>query len=93
MICVAIAFAQACVILEGLRHPSTIPRLLVDVLFFIGQVGVIPFLMVNGVHGDIEGAAGVVGGASFVLVNAAVYYGIVVGILRLRRRFKPGLHK
>jgi hypothetical protein len=48
--------------------------------------------MLNGVHGDSEGATGVVGGALFVLVNAAVYYWIVVGILRLRR-FKLGLYK
>jgi hypothetical protein len=49
--------------------------------------------MVVQAYGDSEGATGVVGGALFVLVNAVVYYGIVVGILRLRRGFKPGLYK
>jgi len=39
-------------------------------------IGAIPFLLLNGVHGDSEGAAGVVGGILFVVTNALVYYWI-----------------
>ena len=69
-------------------------------LLFLGIVGSIPFLLLNGVHGDAEGIAGVVGGILYVLTNAATYYGLIVLFLRLKRRRQrahtpklPGLAK
>ena len=55
-------------------------------LLYFGIVGAIPFLLLNGVHGDAGGLAGVVGGMLYVLTNGAVYYAIVTLLLRLRRR-------
>jgi hypothetical protein len=55
-------------------------------LLYFGIVGAIPFLLLNGVHGDAGGRAGVVGGMLYVLTNGAVYYAIVTLLLRLRRR-------
>ena len=53
---------------------------------YVGIVGAIPFLLLNGVHGDAEGLAGVVGGLLYVLTNGAVYYAIVTLVLRLGQR-------
>jgi hypothetical protein len=57
-------------------------------LFFasLGIIGAIPFILINGVHGDMEGAPGIVGGTLFILVNAATYYAIASFILK---RIKP----
>jgi hypothetical protein len=55
-------------------------------LIYLGIVGAIPFLILNGVHGDAEGLAGVVGGILYVLTNGAVYYAIVALFIGLRRR-------
>jgi hypothetical protein len=57
-------------------------------LLYFGVVGAIPFLLLNGVHGDAEGLPGIVGGVLYVLTNGAVYYLIVTLILKLRRRRK-----
>jgi hypothetical protein len=80
-ICVAIAFAAGWI---GLKwYPFGIW------FIYLGIAGAIPFLLLNGVHGDTEGVAGVVGGVLFVLVNAAVYYGIVIFVVkRIRKRKK-----
>jgi hypothetical protein len=55
----------------------------------MGLVGGIPFMLINGVHGD----TGVIGGIFFVLTNAAVYYGLIALSVkvtkRLRRRSNP----
>jgi hypothetical protein len=59
-------------------------------LLYVGVVGAIPFLLLNGVHGDAEGLAGVVGGMLYVLTNGAVYYAIATLVLRLRRRHIQG---
>ena len=55
-------------------------------LLYLGVVGAIPFLMLNGVHGDVGGATGVIGGILFVLTNGAVYYGCIALFRKLRRR-------
>lgn len=78
-LCLLAAFVQGWIVLKV--HASW-----VLVLLYLGTVGMIPFMMLNGVHGDAEGAAGVIGGILFVLVNGAVYYGIVVLLLGLWRR-------
>jgi len=41
-------------------------------LLYIGIVGAIPFILLNGVHGDSEGLPGIVGGILYVLTNGAV---------------------
>jgi hypothetical protein len=79
-ICLAIAFAVGWIAIKSTTFGLW--------AMYLGIVGVIPFLLLNGVHGDMEGAPGVVGGFLFVLVNAAVYYGISVLILKLIRRRK-----
>jgi hypothetical protein len=58
-------------------------------LMYFGVVGAIPFLLLNGVHGDSEGAAGIVGGILYVFTNGAVYYGIVILMFRKNRRKNP----
>ena len=58
----------------------------VFLLLYLGILGAIPFLLLNGVHGDSEGAAGVIGGILYVVVNGTVYYAVVVLWLRLRMR-------
>ena len=78
-LCLLIAFVQGWIILKVYAS-------WVLVLLYLGIIGAVPFLMLNGVHGDTEGAAGVIGGILYVLVNGAVYYGMVVLLLRLRRR-------
>ena len=56
-------------------------------LVYLGVIGAIPFMLLNGVHGDMEGLPGFAGGVLFVLVNAAVYYGILSFLVkRLRSR-------
>ncbi len=60
-------------------------------LLYFGIVGAIPFMLINGVHGDSEGSAGVVGGILYVLTNGAVYYFIVRAILRAREKRKGDL--
>ena len=55
-------------------------------LLYFGIVGAIPFLLLNGVHGDAEGLAGIVGGILYVLTNGAVYYAILTLWLRRRRQ-------
>ena len=76
----AAAFLQGWIILKSVTFGSWFLR--------TTFVGAIPFLMLNGVHGDSEGASGFVGGVLFLLVNAAVYYGIAVLVLKLIRRRK-----
>ena len=46
-------------------------------ILFLGLPGSIPFLLLNGVHGDAEGAAGIVGGILYVLINGVIYWGIL----------------
>ena len=77
--CVLLAFVQGWIVLKVYAS-------WVVVLLYLGIIGAIPFLMLNGMHGDLEGAAGVVGGLLYVLVNGAVYYAIVELLLRLWRR-------
>lgn len=55
-------------------------------ILYLGIVGAIPFLLLNGVHGDAEGLAGIVGGILYVLTNGAVYYAVLTLLLRYRRR-------
>jgi hypothetical protein len=81
-ICVAIAFVQGWIILK------MAPGLLVNTCLYLGIVGAIPFLLLNGVHGDAEGPAGLVGGALFVIVNASVYYGIIILIAKVARKLQ-----
>jgi len=82
LICVAISFAQGWAILKGPSH-----NWFVYACLYIGTIGEIPFLLLNGVHGDSQGVAGVMGGALFVIVNASVYYGVVASINKVVRRF------
>jgi len=79
-ICVVAAFVQGWIVLKSFTFST--------LFLFTTLPGAIPFLMLNGLHGDTEGAAGVIGGVLFVLVNAAVYYGITVLILKLIGRRK-----
>jgi hypothetical protein len=58
------------------------------ILLYLGITGAIPFLMLNGVHGGMEGVAGVIGGILYVLINGFVYSGAVVLLLRLKGRSK-----
>jgi hypothetical protein len=65
-ICACVAFVQGWIALK-----------VYSVGFWIlvpGLIGAVPFLLLNGVHGDIGGAAGVVGGILFVITNGFVYY-------------------
>jgi hypothetical protein len=56
-------------------------RSLVYVLM-LGVIGAIPFMLINGVHGDMEGIRGIVGCVLFVVINAGAYYGISSFILK-----------
>jgi Na+-translocating ferredoxin:NAD+ oxidoreductase RnfA subunit len=51
-------------------------------VLMLGMIGAIPFMLINGVHGDMEGIRGIVGCVLFVVTNAAVYYGISSFILK-----------
>jgi hypothetical protein len=77
-ICLSAAFAQGWIVLTF--HSAGVW------LLYFGVVGAIPFLLLNGVHGDAEGLMGIVGGILYVLTNGAIYYLIVNLILKLRRR-------
>jgi hypothetical protein len=77
-ICLSAAFAQGWIVLTF--HSAGVW------LLYLGVVGAIPFLLLNGVHGDAEGLMGIVGGILYVLTNGAIYYLIVNLILKLRRR-------
>jgi hypothetical protein len=81
-----IALFAVCVFSSFLQGWITLKVYAVGVwLLYFGIVGAIPFLLLNGVHGDAEGAAGVVGGILYVLTNGAVYYWIVSLFLKLWR--------
>jgi hypothetical protein len=54
-------------------------------IMYFGIVGAIPFLFLNGVHGDFEGLPAIAGSVLYVLINGAVYYWIVTRIVRWRR--------
>jgi|ERR1700677_1434763 hypothetical protein len=60
-------------------------------IIWFGIVGAVPFMLLNGVHGDMKGWPGIVGGVLYVLTNGAVYYGVVMLIIRRRaaRRGTP----
>lgn len=51
----------------GLKHTSI-------VLFYMGIVGVIPMILIEGVHGGGTHTENVVGGVIFVVVNGLFYY-------------------
>jgi hypothetical protein len=56
-------------------------------VLMLGAIGTFPFLLINGVHGDMEGIRGFVGCVLFVVINAGIYYGISSFILkRIRAR-------
>jgi len=76
-LCVFAAFVQGWIILKSYAFGIW--------LLYVGIVGAIPFLILNGVHGDAEGLPGVVGGILYVFTNGAVYYAIVLLLLRLSR--------
>jgi len=80
-ICVAAAFVQGWILLKVMP-----PNLFVYIMLYVGLFGEIPFLLLNGVHGDSEGAAGFLGGVLFVIVNASVYYGIARLIFNFIRK-------
>jgi len=69
LICVAVAVAVGWI-------PFHLHNSLGLCLGLLGIVGAIPFMLLNGVHGDMEGVRGIVGSVLFVFVNAAVYYTI-----------------
>lgn len=77
-ICAGIAFVQGWI---ALKAPSGGFWIVVP-----GVIGAIPFLFLNGVHGDSEGVAGVVGGILFVVTNAFVYYCVVRLIAKVWRK-------
>ena len=79
-VCLLAAFVQGWIVLK-------VHALGIWLLWF-GIVGAIPFLLINGVHGDAEGAAGIIGGILYVLTNGAVYYAIVRLILWLKEKRK-----
>jgi hypothetical protein len=78
-LCLLAAFVQGWIVLKVYASWAL-------VLLYLGILGAIPFMMLNGVHGDSEGAAGIIGGILYVLVSGAVYYGIVVLVLHLWRK-------
>jgi hypothetical protein len=51
----------------GLRHTSI-------VLFYMGIIGAIPMILIEGVHGGGTHNENVVGGVVFVVVNILFYY-------------------
>jgi hypothetical protein len=77
-VCLLLAFVQGWIVLK-------VYAVGVWLLYF-GIVGAIPFLLLNGVHGDAEGLPGIFGGILYVVTNGAVYYLIVALILKLRKR-------
>ena len=79
-ICVVASVAQGWIVLKVYSVGAW--------LLYFGIVGAIPFLLLNGVHGDAEGAAGVAGGILYVITNGAVYYGVIRLFLRLYQRRK-----
>jgi hypothetical protein len=84
LICLAVAIAVGWIPLH-LYNSLGLCRL------FLGIIGAIPFMLLNGVHGDMKGIRGIVGGVLFILVNAAVYYAISsysLKRIRLRKRKK-----
>jgi len=78
-VCLLAAFLQGWIILK-------VYAIWVVWLLYLGIAGAIPFLILNGPHGDAEGLPGIAGGILYVLTNGAVYYWIVSLVLRLRRR-------
>ena len=81
-ICVCVAFVQGWIVLKvhTIAFWILVPEL----------IGAIPFMMINGVHGDTGGAAGVVGGTLFVATSGFVYYWVAtlfgnVGVAWRRR--------
>jgi hypothetical protein len=78
-ICIFTAFVLGLVSLKVYPLPAWFLNL--------GIVGSIPFLLLNGFHGDFEGAPAFFGSVLYVLVNGGIYYGVTVFILkRIRRR-------
>ena len=60
-------------------------------VLMLGVIGAIPFLLINGVHGDMEGIRGIVGCVLFVVINAGIYYEIssfVLKRIRVRKQKK-----
>lgn len=76
--CILAAFIQGWIVLKS----DSFGMLVLP----FGILGAIPFMMLNGVHGDAEGASGVVGGILYVFTNGAVYFGITAYFLRLRQK-------
>ncbi len=81
-LCILFAFAQGWIILKSYT-------LFGLALLYLGFAGGIPFILVNGVHGDSGGVAGFVGGILFVLVNATAYYWIIRLAMHFLKRHRP----
>lgn len=58
----------------GLNHTSV-------VLFYMGIIGAIPMILIEGVHGGGTNTENVIGGAVFVVVNVVFYYLVFKWIL------------